>query len=221
MSQVIKQLVKRTPLYRPLRNFIGKLLQNRQLRVWEANGRPAPPPAPIKHRAMRRYAEQYGLKVFVETGTYFGDTVDAVKGLFETLYTIELSPDLHAAAQKRFRSSPHVHLIWGDSGERIGALMKEIHQPALFWLDGHYSGGETAKGESDTPIYKELEHILSAPDLGHVILIDDAHCFGNLPDYPSLEDLTRFIHRFRPDTEVLVEDDSIRITPGPRRGQLA
>ncbi len=219
MSQSFKNLIKRTPLYRPARNIVNRMLQKRQLKSWEANGRPAPPPAPVKHRAMRAYAEQFGLKVFVESGTYYGDTVEAVKPWFERVYSIELSRDLYEGAKKRFRSDRNVHLICGDSGEHIGALVKDIHQPALFWLDGHYSGGETAKGESDTPIYKELEHILSAPDLGHVILIDDAHCFGTLPDYPSIEDLMRFVHRFRPETEIQVEDDSIRITPRLRRGQ--
>lgn len=213
MSQVIKNLVKLTPLYQPARHLISRMLQKRQLKLWEARGRPVPPPAPVKHRAMRAYAEQFGLKVFIESGTYYGDTVEAVKPLFEQVYSIELSRDLHERAKKRFRSDRNVHLILGDSGERIGALMKDVDRPALFWLDGHYSGGETARGECDTPIYEELAHILKAPDLGHVILIDDAHCFGNDPGYPTLDDLVEYVHTFRSDVAIAVEDDSIRITP--------
>ena len=216
MTQVIKQLVKSTPFYRPLRNLVNKLMRRRQLRAWEANGRPVPPPALVKHRAIHAYAAQYGLKVFVETGTYYGDTVDAVKGLFDEVYSIELSRELHEGAKKRFRSDRQVHLVWGDSGEQIGKLMKEIRRPALFWLDGHYSRGETARGESDTPIYKELTHILQAPDLGHVILIDDAHCFGNDPGYPALDAVRDFVHALRKDVVIAVEDDSIRITPLPK-----
>lgn len=213
MSQFIKNLVRRTTLYRPVRNFVNRLLQKRQVRRWEAKGRPPPPPALVKHRAIRAYAERFGLKVFVESGTYYGDTVDAVKRLFERVYSIELSRDLHAEAMKRFRSDRNVRLIWGDSGERIGALMQDIDRPALFWLDGHYSGGETARGERDTPIYQELSHILKAPDLGHVILIDDAHCFGNDPGYPTLDDLTKYVRSLRHDVDIAIEDDSIRITP--------
>ena len=213
MSRVIKHLVKQTPLYRPLRNLINKINQNRQLRIWEANGHPAPPPAIVKHRTIRAYTEQFGLRVFIETGTYYGDTVEAVKRLFDSVYSIELSRDLHAGAVKRFRTDRHVHLIWGDSGEQIGTLMNDINQPALFWLDGHYSGGETARGESDTPIFKELTHILTAQDLGHVILIDDAHCFGNDPGYPALDALKEFVHSLRKNVAIEVADDCIRITP--------
>jgi hypothetical protein len=46
-----------------------------------------------------------------------------------------------------------------------------------------------------------------------VIVIDDARCFGRDPDYPSLRELREFIRSKRPDAEVEVEDDSIRITP--------
>lgn len=213
MSQVIKQHIKRTPLYRPLRNILNKVSQKRQLRLWEASGRTAPPPAIVKHRAIRAYAEQYGLKIFIETGTYYGDTLEAVKRLFDSVYSIELSRELHEGALKRFRTDRNVHLIWGDSGEQIGTLIKEINQSALFWLDGHYSGGETARGESDTPIYQELAHILKAPDLGHVILIDDAHCFGNDPGYPSQDALEEFVHSLRRNVVIAVADDCIRITP--------
>ena len=92
--------------------------------------------------------------------------------------------------------------------------MERLQQPALFWLDGHYSAGDTARGEKDTPLYEELEQILRAPDLGHVIVIDDARCFGSDPAYPTLPALTAYVRSRRPEVEIAVADDSIRITPG-------
>jgi hypothetical protein len=91
--------------------------------------------------------------------------------------------------------------------------MKKLDQPALFWLDGHYSSGETAKGDKDTPIYEELKHILNFPGQGHVIVIDDARCFGNAPDYPDIEELSGFVRSRWPEVNIVVQDDSIRITP--------
>jgi hypothetical protein len=90
--------------------------------------------------------------------------------------------------------------------------MSKIHQPALFWLDGHYSAGNTAKGDKETPIYEELQYILNARDRGHVIVIDDARCFGTDPAYPSMEALNEVIRSKRMDVDILVKDDSIRIT---------
>lgn len=91
--------------------------------------------------------------------------------------------------------------------------MSILDQPALFWLDGHYSGGETAQGEKDTPIYEELDRILDAPDRDHVIIIDDARCFGRDRDYPSIQELSDFVRSRRPNVDIAVQDDSIRIKP--------
>src|SRR6266536_4483435 len=153
--------------------------RQRALEEWERQGRPVPPPHVVKQRVLRTYAERYHLKVFVETGTYRGDMVAAMKPLFEKIYSIELSEALFDEARRRFKSDPHIELIHGDSGRELGRVVQRIAQPALFWLDGHYSAGDTARGPKDTPVYEELEHILRAPDLGHVIVIDDARVFGS------------------------------------------
>jgi hypothetical protein len=92
-------------------------------------------------------------------------------------------------------------------------LVNKLEGPALFWLDGHYSGGYTARGEEDTPIYKELSCILEAPEKGHVVIIDDARCFGNDPAYPTIEALKKYIKTKRSDLIIEVNGDSIRITP--------
>ncbi len=180
---------------------------------WERRGRPVPPPHADKQHVLRTLAERYQLKIFVETGTYRGDMVEAMKPLFQKIYSIELSDALFAEAQRRFQPDAHVELIHGDSGTELGRIMERIHQPALFWLDGHYSAGDTARGEKDTPIFDELNHILRAPDLGHVIVIDDARCLGTDPAYPTLPALRAHVLSRRPGATMVIEDDSVRITP--------
>ena len=90
--------------------------------------------------------------------------------------------------------------------------MKELKKPALFWLDGHYSGGETARGKKDTPILEELITIFGAKE-EHIILIDDARLFGSAKDYPSLKELAFFCRNKKPNIDFVVLDDCIRITP--------
>ena len=93
--------------------------------------------------------------------------------------------------------------------------MSKINQPSLFWLDSHYSGGETAKGEKETPIYEELNHILNPSYKDHVVIIDDARCFGTDSNYPTIAELIGFINSKRLGLEIIVQDDNIRITPKP------
>lgn len=180
---------------------------------WERKGKPMPPPHIYKQRVLREYAKRYGIKVFVETGTYYGDMVEAMKTDFDRIYSIEISKDLYEQARMRFKRVEYIEILQGDSGIEIGKLMEKINHRTIFWLDGHYSGGETARGEKDTPIFEELRHILNASDKGHVIIVDDAQCFGTDPSYPSIKELSEFIQSQRSNLDITVRDDIIRITP--------
>jgi hypothetical protein len=141
-----------------------------------------------------KYAEQFNLEIFVETGTCCGDMVEAMKNSFKRIYSIELSDHFYEEAKKRFRNQTNIELIHGDSGKELEKLMQRINSPTLFWLDGHYSGGMTAKGDNVTPIFAELDHVIGSTNPRHVILIDDASCFHEDPEYPDLSDLYLFIN---------------------------
>lgn len=213
MKQLFKSILISIGLYTPLRKWMNTKKQKKELLDWERGGRPSPPPHVIKQQTIKALSEKYGLDVLVETGTYYGDMVDAMKPYFNHIYSIELSEDLYRKALKRFGGEPKVEIIQGNSGVEIGSLIGRIKKPALFWLDGHYSAGETAKGDKITPIYEELEHIFNSQHSGNVIIIDDARCFGVDPGYPSMEDLINFVKLKKPDIKIKVKDDSIRVTP--------
>jgi hypothetical protein len=213
MKQMLKEAVKKTPLYTPLRNWANVRRDKRELVEWGRNNKPVPPPHIVKQLAIRTYAERFDLKILVETGTFYGDMIEAMKDTFNQIYSIELSQELYENARKRFIADSNVKILQGDSGIELGKIAATLDQPALFFLDGHYSAGTTAKGELDTPIFKELTHIFDNPLKGHVIIIDDARCFGTEPDYPSIEELCDFVMSKRPDITIEIENDSIRITP--------
>lgn len=213
MKQLIKCIIKKTPFYHPLLNWTVRRRQAKKITEWERNGKPVPPPRVVKQRTLKTYSSMYGLKILVETGTANGGTVETMKDVFDRVYSIELSDKLYEKAKERFKEVRNVEIIHGDSGVELGKLMNKINKPTLFWLDAHYSGGVTAKGKKATPIYEELTHILNAPDKRHVIIIDDARDFGSNPAYPTIEDIKDLIKSNRPNMEVVVQDDSIRITP--------
>lgn len=112
----------------------------RILHDWETRGRPLPGPGTFKHAVLRAYGQQFGLKTLVETGTYTGDTPAALKGDFDRIYSVELSRELARRAKKWFRHDSHITILQGDSTHRLPNVLMEISEPALFWLDGHYSG---------------------------------------------------------------------------------
>lgn len=187
--------------------------RNVNLALWRLSGSPAPPPGLFKARTIRRYARQYGLRCFVETGTLRGDTIAAVKRDFEEIYSIELSKELYSAAQIRFAGDRHVKLIHGDSGAELPRLIEHLTHTAVFWLDAHYSGGETARGFCDTPVTEEIMCVLRDPR-AHVILVDDMRLFGTDPAYPTWEALASQIKQLAEDRTCLdLRNDILRITP--------
>lgn len=213
LKKILKKIIDHTPLYGRFQSLVEKKRQKQELAQWEREGCPVPPPHVIKQKNLLESATKYNMKVLVETGTYLGEMIEAMAPHFDCIYSIELSDFLHAKARRRFKNRDNIHLIHGDSGKELKNLLAVLKQPAVFWLDGHYSAGITAKGEKDTPIYEELEHIFKAKDLGHVIIIDDARCFGSDPGYPSLDDIKKFIKTHKEHANIEERCDSIIIIP--------
>jgi hypothetical protein len=153
------------------------------------------------------------LKSFVETGTYLGDTLALVSqnGKIRCV-SIELDDTLYTNAQRRFSGYNNVQLLHGDSGILISKVISELREPSLFWLDGHYSGGHTAKGNLETPIVSELKAIFNSHVKGHVILIDDVRCFDGSHDYPSLIQLLDLIST-NGHYRIEISADILRLTP--------
>lgn len=180
---------------------------------WNRRGRPVPAPSAVKRRVLRDYAREYGLSTLVETGTYRGDTVRAMRRHFERIYSIELLPQLHASAVRRCRNQGNASILLGDSGILVRQVLDQLDRPALFWLDAHYSGEGTALGPDVSPIASELHPILGHSTPGHVVLIDDAREFRNAGTTgyppPSLIEETAVTYGYT----LREEFDIFRLTP--------
>ena len=183
-----------------------------QLAHWERNGRTFPPPHIIKQMAIEEFRNRFQTKILVETGTYFGDMVEAQRDKFQKIYSIELSKRLYKQAKKRFSAFSHITILQGDSGIVLDQLVHEIDKPALFWLDGHYSEGITAKGTKECPIREELEAIFKS-SFSHIILIDDARLFNGTHDYPTMDELQEMTNRSGKNYSLETKEDIIRLTP--------
>ena len=168
------------------------------------------PPHVVKQLIITNYVKKYKYNTLIETGTYFGEMINAQRDNFKKIYSIELSYDLYQKAKNRFQAFSHIELINGDSGEKIKQILQQLNEPAVFWLDGHYSEGITAKGNKNTPIEEELLHITIHP-YPHIILIDDARLFNNSEDYPTVEKIKEIISKNRVIDFFKVADDIIQI----------
>jgi len=185
----------------------------RRYHRWERLGKPLPPPHFVKQLTIKEFARRFSTRVLVETGTYHGEMVEAMAGGFTHIYSIEVDEALFRAAREKFRRRSQIHLLRGDSAMELPKVLADVREPAIFWLDGHYTGPHAGKGDLNTPILRELSAIAAHPVKRHVILIDDARLFIGRDDYPSLESLREAAARLFPSASFEAADDIIRIYP--------
>lgn len=169
--------------------IVKKAREKNTLIKWYFNNQPIPAPDSIKQKIVGGYGKKNNLKTFIETGTAGGLMIKAIGKNFDKIISIELDDFLFKNAKENFANNKNVTLIHGDSGEKLVEILPKINEPSLFWLDAHYSGEGTAKGEYDTPIIKELLTIFSRKNKRDIILIDDARCFDGTHDYPTVQQI--------------------------------
>ena len=148
-----------------------------ELRHWHTGKYAVPAPKWAKWSVLERNGFPDG--AWVETGTYQGDTSAHLASLGKPVFTIEPSDELFTAAKARLAAFPNVTCLLGTSESTLPSLLSKLSGPVNFWLDGHFSGGETFGASTITPIRTELNVI--ARYLKHganaCVFVDDFRLF--------------------------------------------
>ncbi len=148
------------------------------------------------------------IDLFVETGTYRGETTRLLSEVCDRVISIEIDQALYDRAVVLFEGNPRVTVLHGNSADLLPGILAELDVPALFWLDGHFSGGITG-GPKEPPILDELRAVLGHPVKNHVIIIDDARLFRGREGYPRIKDVWALLAGSGYD--MIVQSDLIRI----------
>jgi hypothetical protein len=151
-------------------------------------------------------------RYFVETGTWHGDGVRAaLKAGFKDIRSVELSPQLYEANRQAFAKERKVKLFVGSSEDLLEKMIADISRPITFWLDAHYSEGDTAKGREMTPLLKELAAIGRHALRTHTILIDDRRCFSK-PEFDGImeSDARKMILEINPSYSFFLADGFVK-----------
>jgi hypothetical protein len=206
--RALRKFLRRTPWY----GLFKRLGHYPDYWYWQLRGKPIRSPHLLKQRTVREYGEKDGLRILIETGTYYGEMISAVRNSFDRVYSVEKDPALARRAARIFARDPKIQILEGDSQRVLPALLKSLAQPALFWLDAGYYGW--AGVESDKRrLSVELESILRHPVKGHVILMDDAHSLDGTNGALTVAELKSRIDSEFPGHHGEVKYDILRITP--------
>lgn len=144
-----------------------------------------------------------GYTVCVETGTFKGLTTKQLTTVFEQVYTIEAFEALYQEALVNLKGLNNVTPLLGDSREKLPEILDKLkNSKVIFWLDAHYSGGDTFYNFS--PLINELKLINESLLVDPIIIVDDARYvlaevelstssrYANLPEF--INELNRSNH---------------------------
>lgn len=175
----------------------------------------------IDYNLVRSLKDALGLRIFVETGSFEGDTLASIVGLFDQVYSVESSEDYFHRCQKRFKSAPHVKLTHGHSPVFLQQLHDKIQgQSVLYWLDAHWCMAENTAGEeSQCPLLDELKAIRQL-NSDSIIMIDDARLFlctpcapHNITQWPEFQDILDQLRSLSATHRLMVLNDVIFFYP--------
>lgn len=140
-----------------------------------------------KRRRIRNLNLDRKYSNFIETGTFYGQMINAVYKNFSKILSVELFDELFELNQKIYKNDSKVQVFHGDSALLLGKMIDTVKNDIIFWLDGHYSGQGTGMGEQTSPIIFELDIIKSKNITNCCILIDDVRLFNGKEGYPTIE----------------------------------
>jgi hypothetical protein len=180
------------------------------------------PPAIAKRRHLLNALQSRKHRIFVEAGTYKGETTAFFVPHADQVISVELHDGLFAAAQQRFARYPNVTLIHGDSLVAIPKVVANCSTPPLVYLDGHFSGDGTAQGAEMEPAESTLRRLADVTPAGTTIVVDDLRLFGSgLAGFPQLDAITNAARAAFPSAVIRAGLDSIVIEVPGNNGQNA
>ena len=168
---------------------------------------------------MLELSTEFSIANFVETGTYQGYTAVWASEHFRKVFTIELSNHFYRETYDKYKHLENIEFIFGDSRTKLKKIIGELKSPALFWLDAHWSGGETYGGDDQCPLIEEIK-IIGNCRFDNFIFIDDARLFTSPPQQPhrpeqwsDIASIIKTIHADRSDKYIVIIEDVIIAVP--------
>ena len=180
--------------FRSFKYFIWTIKNRKSLKNWKIRNFLPPSPDSIKHQVLIN--NNYSDSLWIETGTYYGETTKLLSKISKKTISIEADKELFETSKKKLKNLKNVELFNGKSEDVLNKLISENldFKNICIYLDAHLCQDHLKNiktfGSEDTatPILQELEIIKKYYGKFEKlnVLIDDIRLFyGNFQNYPD------------------------------------
>ena len=180
--------------FRSFKYFIWTIKNRKSLKNWKIRNFLPPSPDSIKHQVLIN--NNYSDSLWIETGTYYGETTKLLSKISKKTISIEADKKLFETSKKKLKNLKNVELLNGKSEDLLDKSISENldFKNICIYLDAHLCQDHLKNiktfGSEDTatPILQELEIIKKYYGKFEKfnVLIDDIRLFyGNFQNYPD------------------------------------
>ena len=180
--------------FRSFKYFIWTIKNRKSLKNWKIRNFLPPSPDSIKHQVLIN--NNYSDSLWIETGTYYGETTKLLSKISKKTISIEADKELFESSKKKLKNLKNVELYNGKSEDLLNKSISENldFKNICIYLDAHLcqdhlKNVKTFGSEhTATPILQELEIIKKYYGKFEKfnVLIDDIRLFyGNFQNYPD------------------------------------
>ena len=180
--------------FRSFKYFIWTIKNRKSLKNWKIRNFLPPSPDLIKHQVLIN--NNYSDSLWIETGTYYGETTKLLSQISKKTISIEADKELFETSKKKLKNLKNLELFYGKSEDLLDKLISENlnFKNICIYLDAHLCQDHLKNiktfGSEDTatPILQELEIIKKYYGKFEKfnVLIDDIRLFyGNFQNYPD------------------------------------
>lgn len=126
--------------------------------------------------------------IFVETGTFKGETINNIKKDFLEVHSIEINDNLYNYNVEQFKNDNNIYLYKGDSTEVLEDVCYKIKEPSIFFLDAYYFNDPLSYGKPEyngNSVLREVEIIGRRP-YNDIIVISNYLFMGQILNINSV-----------------------------------
>ena len=180
--------------FKSINNFFWILKNKRSIKNWKKRNFSAPSPEIVKHHVLIN--NNLDNSLWIETGTYYGDTTKLLSKISKKTISIEADEKLYNLVKKKLGHLTNVEIVFGKSEDILDEIIKSNleYNNICIYLDAHLCQDHLRNiktfGSEDkaTPIKFELncisKYINNFKNI--VVLIDDIRLFkNNFQNYPD------------------------------------